>query len=164
MDTTGQTHLTIIKFRHASPIPARSVPCNPVSPIAHMPLTPSHVSTLTPCRTLTLNRRSPLLSSRPLRDSAPLAGRPRIYWRPPRRRRRGASFHARADTVPAGQATVHQVRARRRSCRSTANNRHGPRLFQLFRASGHQKLLRTAKCLAFQSASIKFVWLKTIQN
>jgi hypothetical protein len=39
-----------------------------------------------------------------------------------------------------------------------------PCLFQLFGASGHQKLLRTAKRSAFQSASIKFVWLKTIQN
>lgn len=62
-------------------------PC--IADRAYAPLTPSHVSTLTPCRTLTLNRLSPLLSS-------PLAGRPRIYWRPPRRRRRGASFHARA--------------------------------------------------------------------
>jgi hypothetical protein len=42
--------------------------------------------------------------------------------------------------------------------------RQRPCLFQLFRASGHQKLLRTAKRLAFQSASIKFVWVKTIQN
>jgi hypothetical protein len=39
-----------------------------------------------------------------------------------------------------------------------------PCLFQLFGTSGHQKLLRTAKHLAFQSASIKFVWVKTIQN
>jgi hypothetical protein len=39
-----------------------------------------------------------------------------------------------------------------------------PCLFQLFGAYGHQKLLRTAKRSAFQSASIKFVWLKTIQN
>ena len=39
-----------------------------------------------------------------------------------------------------------------------------PCLFQLFGASGHQKLLRTAKRSAFQSASIKFVWAKTIQN
>jgi hypothetical protein len=37
-------------------------------------------------------------------------------------------------------------------------------LFQFFGASGHQKLLRTVKRLAFQSASIKFVWVKTIQN
>jgi hypothetical protein len=40
----------------------------------------------------------------------------------------------------------------------------GPCLFQLFEASGHQKLLRTAKRSAFQSASIKFVWVKIIQN
>jgi hypothetical protein len=32
-----------------------------------------------------------------------------------------------------------------------------PCLFQFFGASGHQKLLRTAKCSAFQSAPIKFV-------
>jgi hypothetical protein len=31
-------------------------------------------------------------------------------------------------------------------------------------ASGHQKMLRTAKRSAFQSASIKFVGAKTIQN
>jgi hypothetical protein len=31
-------------------------------------------------------------------------------------------------------------------------------------ASGHQKLLRTAKRSAFQTASIKFVGAKTIQN
>jgi hypothetical protein len=37
-------------------------------------------------------------------------------------------------------------------------------LFWLFAASGHQKLLRTAKHSAFQSASIKFVWIKNIQN
>jgi hypothetical protein len=41
---------------------------------------------------------------------------------------------------------------------------HSPRLFQLFGAFGHQKLLRTAKRSAFQLASIKFVWVKTIQN
>jgi hypothetical protein len=39
-----------------------------------------------------------------------------------------------------------------------------PCLFQLFGTSGHQKLLWTAKHSAFQSAFIKFVWLKTIQN
>jgi hypothetical protein len=39
-----------------------------------------------------------------------------------------------------------------------------PCLFQLCAACGHQKLLRTAKHLAFQPASIKFVWVKTIQN
>jgi hypothetical protein len=39
-----------------------------------------------------------------------------------------------------------------------------PYLFQLFAASNHQKLLRTVKHSAFQSASIKFVWVKTIQN
>jgi hypothetical protein len=32
-----------------------------------------------------------------------------------------------------------------------------PCLFRLFAASGHQKLLRTAKHSAFQTASIKFV-------
>jgi hypothetical protein len=37
-------------------------------------------------------------------------------------------------------------------------------LFQLLAASGHQKLLRTAKRSAFQPASIKFVGAKTIQN
>jgi hypothetical protein len=37
-------------------------------------------------------------------------------------------------------------------------------LFQLLAASGHQKLLRTAKRSAFQPASIKFVGTKTIQN
>jgi hypothetical protein len=42
--------------------------------------------------------------------------------------------------------------------------RLGPCLFQLFGASGHQKLLQTAKRSAFQSVSIKFVWVKTIQN
>jgi hypothetical protein len=41
---------------------------------------------------------------------------------------------------------------------------HRPGLFRLFAASGHQKLLRTAKHSAFQSSSIKFVWVKTIQN
>jgi hypothetical protein len=39
-----------------------------------------------------------------------------------------------------------------------------PCLFRLFAASGHQNLSRTAKHLAFQSAFIKFVWVKTIQN
>jgi hypothetical protein len=37
-------------------------------------------------------------------------------------------------------------------------------LFQLFVASGHQKLLRTVESSAFQLASIKFAWVKTIQN
>jgi hypothetical protein len=37
-------------------------------------------------------------------------------------------------------------------------------LFRLLAASGHQKLLRTAKLSAFQPASIKFVGAKTIQN
>jgi hypothetical protein len=37
-------------------------------------------------------------------------------------------------------------------------------LFRLLAASGHQKLLRTVKRLAFQAASIKFVVAKTIQN
>jgi hypothetical protein len=37
-------------------------------------------------------------------------------------------------------------------------------LFRLLAASGHQKLLRTAKRSAFQPASIKFVRPKTIQN
>jgi hypothetical protein len=41
---------------------------------------------------------------------------------------------------------------------------YSPCLFRLFAASGHQKLPRTAKHLAFQPASIKFVWVKTIQN
>lgn len=45
-------------------------PC--IADRAYAPLTPSHVSTLTPCRTLTLNRRSHLLSS-------PLAGRPALH-------------------------------------------------------------------------------------
>jgi hypothetical protein len=39
-----------------------------------------------------------------------------------------------------------------------------PFLFWLLAASGHQKLLRTAKRSAFQPASIKFVGAKTIQN
>jgi hypothetical protein len=39
-----------------------------------------------------------------------------------------------------------------------------PCLFRLLAASGHQKLLRTAKRSAFQPASIKFVGAKTIQN
>jgi hypothetical protein len=39
-----------------------------------------------------------------------------------------------------------------------------PCLFWLYAASSHQKLLRTAKHSAFQPASIKFVWVKTIQN
>jgi hypothetical protein len=42
--------------------------------------------------------------------------------------------------------------------------RLSPCLFRLLAASGHQKLLQTAKHSAFQSASIKFVWTKTIQN
>jgi hypothetical protein len=41
---------------------------------------------------------------------------------------------------------------------------YSPCLFQLFGAYGHQKLLRTAKRSAFQVASIKFVWVKIIQN
>jgi hypothetical protein len=41
---------------------------------------------------------------------------------------------------------------------------YGPCLFQLLAASGHQKLLRTAKRSTFQPAFIKFVWVKTIQN
>jgi hypothetical protein len=43
-------------------------------------------------------------------------------------------------------------------------NKLCPCLFRLFAASSHQKLLRTAKHSAFQPASIKFVWVKTIQN
>jgi hypothetical protein len=43
------------------------------------------------------------------------------------------------------------------------SHRH-PYLFQLFAVSGHQKILRTAKCSDFHLASIKFVWVKTIQN
>jgi hypothetical protein len=39
-----------------------------------------------------------------------------------------------------------------------------PRLFRLFAPSSHQKLMRTAKYSAFQTASIKFIWVKTIQN
>jgi hypothetical protein len=39
-----------------------------------------------------------------------------------------------------------------------------PCLFQFFRACGHQKLMWTAKRSVFQSASIKFVWVKTIQH
>jgi hypothetical protein len=39
-----------------------------------------------------------------------------------------------------------------------------PCLFRILTASGHQKLLRTAKHSVFQSASIKFVWAKTIKN
>jgi hypothetical protein len=41
---------------------------------------------------------------------------------------------------------------------------HGACLFRLLAASGHQKLLRTAKRSAFKTASIKFVGAKTIQN
>jgi hypothetical protein len=37
-------------------------------------------------------------------------------------------------------------------------------LFRLFAASGHQKLMRTAKHSPFRPVSIKFVWIKTIQN
>jgi hypothetical protein len=37
-------------------------------------------------------------------------------------------------------------------------------LFWLLAASGHQKLLRTAKRSAFQPASIKFLGAKTVQN
>ena len=43
-------------------------------------------------------------------------------------------------------------------------SKRSPCLFQLFRASGHQKLMRTVKHSDFQSASIKFVWVKTIQH
>jgi hypothetical protein len=39
-----------------------------------------------------------------------------------------------------------------------------PCLFRIFAASGHQKLLWTAKHLVFQPAFIKFVWVKIIQN
>jgi hypothetical protein len=39
-----------------------------------------------------------------------------------------------------------------------------PCLFRLFATSGHQKLLRTTKHSAFQPASTKSVWIKTIQN
>jgi hypothetical protein len=39
-----------------------------------------------------------------------------------------------------------------------------PCLFRLLAASGHQKLLRTAKRSAFQPASMKFVGTKTIKN
>jgi hypothetical protein len=42
--------------------------------------------------------------------------------------------------------------------------RYWPCLFRLLAASDHQKLLRTAKRLTFQPASIKFVGAKTIQN
>jgi hypothetical protein len=40
----------------------------------------------------------------------------------------------------------------------------GACLFRLLAASGHQKLLRTDKRSAFQSASIQFIRAKTIQN
>jgi hypothetical protein len=43
-------------------------------------------------------------------------------------------------------------------------NLHWSCLFRLLAASGHQKLLQTAKRSAFQPASIKFVGAKTIQN
>jgi hypothetical protein len=43
-------------------------------------------------------------------------------------------------------------------------NQQCARLFQLFAACGHQKLLWTAKHSAFQPTSIKFVWVKKIQN
>jgi hypothetical protein len=59
---------------------------------------------------------------------------------------------------PDQQETVGRMRAA--PCRRA----HCPCLFQLFRASRHQKLLRTVKRSTFQSASIKFVWVKTIQN
>jgi hypothetical protein len=41
---------------------------------------------------------------------------------------------------------------------------HLPNLFKLFVTPDHQKLLRTTKHSAFQPVSIKFVWVKTIQN
>jgi hypothetical protein len=44
------------------------------------------------------------------------------------------------------------------------NGKHGPCLYRLLAASGHQKLLWTAKRSAFQPASIKFVGAKIIQN
>jgi hypothetical protein len=50
----------------------------------------------------------------------------------------------------------------------TSSRRHLARysacLFRLLAASGHQKLLRTAKRSAFQPASIQFIRTKTIQN
>jgi transposase InsO family protein len=41
---------------------------------------------------------------------------------------------------------------------------YSPCLFQLSTTSGHQKLLQAAKRPTFQPASIKFVWVKIIQN
>jgi hypothetical protein len=49
------------------------------------------------------------------------------------------------------------------SCKSALENRQ-PIMALFVSASGHQKLLRTAKRATFQPASIKFVGAKTIQN
>jgi hypothetical protein len=46
----------------------------------------------------------------------------------------------------------------------SGGDRLRPCLFRLLTASGHQKLLWTAKRSAFQPASIKFIGPKTIQN
>jgi hypothetical protein len=65
-----------------------------------------------------------------------------------------------ADADDAGNAMVVAPFLALVSCET----RRWPCLFRLFAAFGHQKLLWTAKHSAFQPASIKFVWVKTIQN
>jgi hypothetical protein len=75
-----------------------------------------------------------------------------------------------AQPVSAQARSQRKQRSNRRRYPSPNNNKKEspsedrPCLFRLLTASGHQKLLRTAKRSAFQSASIKFVGAKTIQN
>jgi hypothetical protein len=52
---------------------------------------------------------------------------------------------------------VAQERCRSLAARGESRARYRPCLFRLLTASGHQKLLRTAKRSAFQPVSIKFV-------
>jgi hypothetical protein len=54
------------------------------------------------------------------------------------------------------------MKARDFTYSATLTTRYSACLFRLLPASGHQKLLRTAKRSAFQPASIKFVRAKTI--
>jgi hypothetical protein len=77
-----------------------------------------------------------------------------------------------SQTVPPGHLPILFVLPRVASTRRHKLQlyQHGPRnvyapvCLGFFGAFGHQKLLQTVKRSAFQSASIKFVSVKTIQN
>lgn len=111
------------------PFPLAPSPATLYRAFAHMPLSALtvsrvHADTL-PDADLKPSLASPLLSAGRPAGLAFIGGHHDDDDGELRFTRARAVTHDGADTVPAGQATVHQVRARRRSCRSTANNRHG---------------------------------------